>query len=59
MSEDQVIDRIREVRRQISEECGHDPHRLVEYYKKLQQQHQDRMLRSEGDEVGVDDLIKA
>ena len=47
MSEDQVISRIREVRRQISEECAHDPRKIVDYYKKLQQKHKERILRSE------------
>ncbi len=32
MKTDPVIDRIRKARCRISEECGHDPKKLVEYY---------------------------
>ena len=39
-----VIDEIREVRHQISEECGHDPARLVAYFVELQKQYPDRLL---------------
>ena len=41
---DPVIDEIREVRRRISEQCGHDPERLVAYYMELQQQFADRLI---------------
>ncbi len=59
MSEDQVIGRIREARRQISEECDHDPQRIVEYYKELQRKHKERILSSEEDEGIADEFIKA
>ena len=59
MSEDQVIARIREARRQISEECAHDPRKIVEYYKELQQKHKDRILRSEEDKEVAGDSVKA
>jgi hypothetical protein len=59
MQEDQVISQIREVRRQISEECDHDPRKLISYYKKLQQKHQERMVRSEKDKEVADDIVKA
>ena len=42
---DQVIDEIRQIRHRISEECGHDPKRLVEYFQKLQERHKDRLYR--------------
>jgi hypothetical protein len=45
MKEDQAIAEIREVRRQISEECDHDPRRLITYYKELQLRHKERLLR--------------
>lgn len=32
MKDDPTITRIREVRHSISEKCGHDPKKLVEYY---------------------------
>lgn len=43
MNPDPLIDEIREIRHRISEECGHDPRRLVEHYKELEKQ-----LRAEG-----------
>ena len=45
MDADPVIARIREARHRISEQCGHDPKRLVEYYMKLQERHKDRLVR--------------
>ncbi len=47
MQEDQAIAEIREVRRRISEECDHDPRKLITYYKELQLRHKERLLRSE------------
>ena len=44
MINDPVIDEIRQVRHQISEEYGHDPARLVAYYLELQKQHADRLI---------------
>jgi len=41
---DPTLDRIRRVRHEISAECGHDPHKLVEYYIGLQEQHRDRLV---------------
>ncbi len=43
-SSDPVIEEVREVRRRISEECGHDPEKLVAYYMELQQQFGDRLI---------------
>ncbi|HAO21346.1 MAG: hypothetical protein BWK80_43380 [Desulfobacteraceae bacterium IS3] len=37
MNSDPVIDRIREVRHRISEECDHDPKKIVEYYMDRQE----------------------
>lgn len=42
---DPVIDEIREVRHRISERCGHDARRLVDYYMALQEQYRDRLLK--------------
>jgi hypothetical protein len=59
MEDDQVISRIREARRQISEECNHDPRKLVIYYKELQQKHKDRIVHpEEHQDETVDDLVK-
>ena len=46
MQLDSPLERIRKARCQISEECGHDPKRLVEYYMTLQEQYHDRLVRS-------------
>ncbi len=60
MQEDQAIDEIREVRRQISEEFDHDPRKLIAYYKQLQLRHKERLLRpDEGKGEVSDDLVKA
>ena len=60
MQEDQAIAEIREVRRRISEECDHDPRKLIAYYKELQLRHKERLLRvEEGKEEVADDLVKA
>jgi hypothetical protein len=46
MEPDPTIARIREIRHRISEECGHDPKRLVEYYMKLEKEkYADRLVR--------------
>ena len=37
MKNDPVIEAVREVRHRISESVGHDPHRLVAYYRQLQE----------------------
>jgi hypothetical protein len=37
VEEDKTIQRIREARHFISEESGHDPHKLVEHYKGYQE----------------------
>ncbi len=42
--QDPLIDEIRAVRHQISEEVGHDPARLIQYYIKLQERHKDRLV---------------
>ena len=42
MKDEPTISRIREVRHQISEECGHDPKKLVAYYMKRQRQAQEK-----------------
>ncbi|MCP3957048.1 MAG: hypothetical protein GY719_04265 [bacterium] len=44
-TEDPTIDRIRQVRHEISEEAGHDPRKLVAHYIKYQEQFGDRLLR--------------
>jgi hypothetical protein len=45
--EDPGIEWIRRVRHEISEECGHDPHRLVEYYRRLEEREGRRSTREQ------------
>ena len=45
-SEEGPLERIRRIRHEISEEFGHDPHRLVEYYIELQSAHAQRLIET-------------
>ena len=38
----QEVEKIRAIRQAISKECGYDPHRLMEFYRKKQKEHQDK-----------------
>ena len=40
-----VIDRVRAVRRKISEEVGNDPKELVRHYQELDEKYRARLLR--------------
>ena len=44
MKSDPVIDRVREVRREISARLGHDPDKLTAYYIERQARHADRLI---------------
>jgi hypothetical protein len=46
MQPDSPLARVRKARCRISEECGNDPKRLVEYYMELQERHRDRLVYS-------------
>lgn len=46
MKPDSPLVRVRKARCHISEECGNDPKRLVEYFMKLQERHKDRLVHS-------------
>lgn len=46
MSDDPTIDEVRAVRSKISEECGHDPSRLVAHLIELQKKYADRLVAS-------------
>jgi len=43
MKEDKTIEDIRSVRQKISQECGNDPHRLVQHYIQRQEQNRQRL----------------
>ena len=45
MESDPIIDEIREVRHRISEECGHDPAKLVQRYMEMEKEkYADRLV---------------
>ena len=44
MKDDPVVSRARKARHEISARFGHDPKRLCEHYRKMEQKLQDRML---------------
>jgi hypothetical protein len=43
---DPIIDEIREVRHRISEQCAHDPARLVAYYIEFQVRYRNRLVET-------------
>jgi hypothetical protein len=47
MKDDPVIDRIRQVRRRISEKYDHDPNKLVMHYIELEKRHPERFVNLE------------
>ena len=42
--DDPVIARIRAVRRQIAAECDNDPHKLYEYFKRLEAENPEKVV---------------
>lgn len=46
---DAVIEEMRAARRRASQACGHDAARLVEYYMRLQERYEDRLLESDSE----------
>ncbi len=46
MKTESTIERIRRVRHEISEECEHNPKKLVVYFQKLQESHRDKLVSS-------------
>lgn len=47
MRADPGLEEIRRVRHEISAEVGHDPKRLLEYYRKTEEDYADRLVHSE------------
>jgi len=45
MKSDPVLERIRAVRREISEKCNHNPQELVAHYQEMEEQFKDRILK--------------
>ena len=46
MKNDEPIEEIRELRRQISARFDHDPARLIDYYMKMQQQYRAQLIEA-------------
>ena len=44
MKDDPTIKAVRDARHRISELVDHDPRKLVEHYRQLQNRHQDRLV---------------
>lgn len=44
MKDDPAINAVRNARRGISEMVAHDPRKLVEYYRQLQERHRERLI---------------
>jgi hypothetical protein len=44
MKDDPTIEAIRDARRRISAMVGHDPRKLVEYYRARQERHKERIV---------------
>jgi hypothetical protein len=44
MKDDPTIAAVREARHRISQSVDHDPRKLIEYYKELQQRHRERLV---------------
>lgn len=42
---DPLIDEVRQIREEISRDCGHDLKKLFEELRKIQERHQDRVIR--------------
>ncbi len=47
MKDDPVIERIRDVRRKISEAHGHDTERLIRHYQEMQKKVKQRIFKKE------------
>ncbi len=45
---DPGLDHIWEIRREISAEHGHDPKRLCDYYRTLEEKHKGRVITTKG-----------
>lgn len=45
MKPDPVLERIRTVRREISEKCNHNPQELVAHYQEMEEQFKGRILK--------------
>jgi hypothetical protein len=44
MNDDPTIKAVRDARHRISAMVGHDPRKLVEHYRQLQERHRERLI---------------
>jgi len=49
MTKRTILEEIRNVRHAISEEIGHDPRRITDYYAKIQEDLKDRIINRSGE----------
>ena len=49
MKNDPTITAVREARHRISQSVCHDPRKLIEYYKRLQERHRKRLVSESTD----------
>ena len=54
MKDDPTIQAVRDARRRISKTVGHDPRKLVEHYRQLQERHRDRLVSQPSPEAGTE-----
>ena len=47
IQDDPVVERVREARRQIWAQCGWDPHRVLEWAKRIEAETPDKIIRYE------------
>ena len=52
MKDDPAIQAVRDARHRISALVGHDPRKLVEHYRKLQERHRARLVAPPAPESG-------
>ena len=45
MSQDPIVEEVREIRHQIDKECGQDPEKYYQHFQKLQKKLQKRLVR--------------
>jgi hypothetical protein len=58
MKDDPTITAVREARHQISQSVGHDPRKLVEFYRRLQERHRKRLVSEGGDKGRTDETTR-
>ena len=58
MYDDPVVERVRNIRREIEAECHHDGDKYLKHLREVQQQYEDRLVcgESESSSPRLDDL---